>query len=253
MIDLYNLDCLQVLLDGPSNSIDLVVTSPPYDNLRDYNNSLSWDFENIAKELTRVLKPGGVIVWVVGDGVIEGSESGSSFKQALFFKSLGLNLHDTMIYQKTSTALTDKSRYQQAFEYMFIISKGAPKTFNLIEDRKNKWAGTKVHGSNRNVDGTTTKKVSNKLIKEYGRRLNIWEIPNPGIPGQIHPATFPLSLAEDHIKSWSVEGDVVLDPFMGSGTTGEAALSLKREFIGIEKVKEYFDISSNRLFKYKEK
>jgi len=194
-----------------------------------------------------VLKPGGVIVWVVGDAVEEGSETGSSFKQALYFIELGLNLHDTMIYQKTSTALTDKSRYQQSFEYMFVLSKGKPKTVNLIEDRPNKWAGTKVHGTNRAVDGSTIKKEGNKVIKDFGRRNNIWLISNPGKAGTEHPATFPLSLAHDHIISWSNPGDVVLDPFLGSGTTGIASVKLNRDFIGIEKEPRYFDIAKKRI------
>lgn len=99
-------DCVELMKEIPDDFIDLTVTSPPYDNLRDYNNEMTWNFEKfkeVAKELFRITKPGGVVVWVVGDATIKGSETGTSFRQALFFKDCGFNLHDTMIYKKTRT------------------------------------------------------------------------------------------------------------------------------------------------------
>lgn len=183
MINLYQGDCLNELKKLPDNSVDLILTSPPYDNLRTYNDSLEWNFEifsKIAVEINRVLKPGGVIVWIVNDATINGSETGTSFRQALFFKDqCGLNIHDTMIWAKdTFTAVGAlKSRYAQIFEYMFIFTKGYPSTFNPLKDRQNKEFGKKIHGTFRQKNGVT-KKISSlgKTIAEYGQRFNVWNI-----------------------------------------------------------------------------
>lgn len=246
---IYIGDCLEVLKDIADNSIDLVVTSPPYDNLRTYN-GYSFDFEGIAKELSRVLKPGGVIVWVVNDATINGSETGTSFKQALYFMSLGLNLHDTMIWNKGCFSAVGalQTRYAPVFEYMFIFNKGKLKTFNPIKDKPNKWAGdVRKHLMNRHKDGTTKPSKGYTLAK-FGQRYNIWEISPQRQRGKgNHPAPFPVQLALDHIHSWSNPGDMVLDPFLGSGTTGVAALQLKRNFIGIEISDEYAEIAKARI------
>jgi len=246
-------DCLERMKEIPDNSIDLVVTSPPYDNLRTYKDSLNWNFgifQKVANELKRVLKKGGVIVWVVGDATIKGSETGSSFKQALYFKEIGFNIHDTMIYLKDQLAFPDFNRYYNAFEYMFVFSKGKPNTFNAIKDRENKSYGRKITGKHRNADGSFSKRSrTGKTIQDkFGVRWNYWLMYNQkrGIETQ-HPAIFPDKLAHDHIISWSNEGDTVLDPFMGSGTTGKQAKILKRNFIGIECVKEYFRIAKQRI------
>lgn len=246
---LFNEDCATGLKRIEAESIDLVVTSPPYDNLRTYN-GFSFDFEKIAKELYRVIKPGGVIVWIVSDGVENGSETGTSFKQALFFKELGLNLHDTMIWKKDTSAFPESTRYNSIFEYMFVFSKGKPKTIHLIEDRKNLWSGTKVHGTFRNQDGSMSERSEKwKEIecKAYGSRFNVWEIPTEKNNKTGHPAVFPSSLAKDHIISWSNRGDTVLDPFSGSGTTAIEALNLDRKFIGFEISKEYYEKSLERI------
>lgn len=242
-------DCLEVLKDIADNSIDLVVTSPPYDNLRTYN-GYSFDFEGIARELTRTLKAGGIIVWVVNDATINGSETGTSFKQALYFISLGLNLHDTMIWVKPDIRPLTHNRYEQGFEYMFVLSKGKPRIFNGIKDNPNVCAGRKITGTWRDVDGTTKtlNGANRKIVADKGLRFNVWTIStNKGKKAYDHPATFPLRLALDHIQSWSNPGDTVLDPFLGSGTTGVAALQLKRSFIGIEISKEYAEIAKARI------
>ena len=246
-------DCIELIKTIPDNSIDMVLTSPPYDNLRTYNDSLNWNFEifqNVANELKRVLKKGGAIVWVVGDATVKGSETGSSFKQALYFKDIGLNIHDTMIYLKDQLAFPDFNRYYNAFEYMFIFSKGKPNTFNPIKDRKNKSFGRKITGKQRNADGSLSKRsrAGQTVQSEFGVRWNYWLIYNQkrGIETQ-HPAIFPDKLAHDHIISWSNEGDTVLDPFMGSGTTGKQSKLLNRKFIGIEKDNKYFEIAKERI------
>lgn len=235
----------------PNDSIDLVVTSPPYDNMRTCYNS-SFNFTEIATQLYRIVKPGGVVVWVVSDATVDGSESGTSFKQALGFKEIGFNLHDTMIWKKPSFTDTGslQVRYGNAFEYMFILSKGKPKTFNPIKDRKNINANTPLHGTVRNPDGSM-KKISGEgnIIGEYGQRFNVWELPpvTSCTEKTSHPAQFPVKLAQDHIISWSNEGDTVLDPFMGSGTTGVACKNTCRNFVGIEIEKEYFDMAEKRI------
>lgn len=243
-------DSLQILKTFPDKSIDLVVTSPPYDNLRTYN-GYTFNFEGIAEELYRVTKDGGVVVWVVGDATINGSETGTSFRQALYFKEIGFNLHDTMIWDKgTFTAVGALvGRYAPVFEYMFILSKRKPKTFLPIKDKPNKHGGTLAHGTIRQADGTTRRITTHnkKVIPLYGQRTNIWTIPNPGIKGNFHPAVFPIGLAVDHIISWSAPGDIILDPFAGSGTTCVAAKQESRNYIGIELSPEYCEIARKRV------
>ena len=253
MIELIHDDCLVALTKIEENSIDLTVTSPPYDNLRTYNgNNALWGehvWKAVIQDLFRVTKHGGVVVWVVGDATIKGSETGTSFRQALWAKECGFNLHDTMIWMKDTFTFPSPIRYHQCHEYMFIWSKGKPKTFNPLEDRKNKWAGTKVHGTSRDIDGTSFRKSNHNksLVKDFGCRFNVWEQPTEKSNRSSHPAPFPEKLAHDHILSWSNEGDTVLDPFMGSGTTGVAAKNLNRNFIGIELDEQYYDIATHRI------
>ena len=242
-------DCLEVMKDIPDRSIDMVLTSPPYDNLRTYNASLEWGehiWKPVIRELFRIVKDSGVVVWVVGDATIKGSETGTSFKQALYFKEVGFNLHDTMIYEKSTSPFPMHTRYNQLFEYMFIFTKLTQPTFNPIK------IPTKTGGLNRSKDGGyrmkdgTMKKAgfeTRKITKTMG---NVWRY-SVGGKKQIHPATFPEKLAHDHIVSWSNEGDTILDPFAGSGTVGKIAKQLNRNYILIEKVPEYIDIINKRL------
>jgi len=256
MIDLMQGDCLERMKEIPDGSVDLTVTSPPYDNLRSYNgNNDQWGeyvWKEVIKELHRVIKDGGVVVWVVGDATIKGSETGTSFRQALWAMECGFNLHDTMIYKKTGGGARGSNlAYWQNFEYMFVLSKGRPKSINLICDKPNVKAGSKDSGVNgRAKDGTKRfKKVGR--VAEYGRRENVWVIPagnNTSDDKTDHPAVFPEKLANDHIISWSNEGDVVLDPFMGSGTTGKMAVRNNRGFIGIELDPDYFKIAEERIY-----
>ena len=246
----HNEDCLDTMARMEDNFLDLTVTSPPYDNLRDYK-GYSFDFESIAKELYRVTKEGGVVVWIVGDATIKGSETGTSFKQALYFMECGFKLNDTMIWNKgTFTAVGAlKARYAPVFEYMLIFTKGKAKSFNPIKDRPNKWAGTNAHGTSRQKDGSTKRITTHnkKTIPNFGQRFNIWEIPNVGKKGAKHPAIFPEKLANDHIISWSNENDIVYDPFMGSGTTAKMAILNNRNYIGSEMSDEYCEITEQRI------
>lgn len=245
MNKIYNGECKKVMRSFKDESVDMTITSPPYDNLRTYK-GFDFDFEGIAKELYRITKQGGVLVWVVGDATVKGSETGTSFKQALFFKDLGFNLHDTMIYEKSQTPFGSNLCYLQAFEYMFVFSKGRPNALNLIRDRKNKRSGVEsVASSGLSVDGIKQERVR-KELKAYGRRKNIWRY---GVGGSKidHPAIFPLNLARDHILSWSNEGDIVFDPMCGSGTSCLAAKQLNRKYIGIDISAEYCAVSEQRL------
>lgn len=231
-------DCGVLLKDVPSESVDLTVTSPPYDNLREYE-GYSWDFDTVADELYRVTVRGGVLVWVVGDATVKGSETGTSFKHALGLMQRGFNLHDTMIYEKNSStfpARREGYRYTQIFEYMFVFSKGKPKTANLIADKANKWAGYKDF----------SKKLKNP-VPEFSPRTNIWKYTTSFGDKTNHPAVFPEALALDHIRTWTVEGDTVLDPFMGSGTTGKEAVLTGRNFIGFEISPNYFAGAKERI------
>jgi site-specific DNA-methyltransferase (adenine-specific) len=240
-------DCLGGVADG---SIDFVLTSPPYDDLRDYG-GFSFDFGGVARHLHRVLKPGGVIVWVVGDATVGGGETLTSFRQALYFQEIGLSVHDTMVYQKNNFSNPSRNRYHQVFEYMFVLSKGRPKTFNPIMDRKNVYAGSSTLGANtaRKRDGTFAEQ-RRRTIGEYGMRYNIWKGNTSGQENMCrhigHPATFPLWLARDHVASWTNEGDLVVDPFVGSGTTGVACAELNRGFIGIDVEPKYVAIAEER-------
>jgi site-specific DNA-methyltransferase (adenine-specific) len=258
----HNEDCLKTMNRMPDNFVDLTITSPPYDAAREYDklisgktnfNGYSFDFENIAKELYRITKVGGVVVWVVGDTTTKGSESGSSFRQALYFKEIGFNLFDTMIYQKLPRgAVGNNKGYWQTFEYMFILSKGNPKTTNLIIDRKNKTIADGHTSTKRLKDGSLVKTNKNNY-GEYGRRTNIWEYStgkNHSTKDEIafkHPAIMPELLVKDHIYTWSNENDLIYDPFMGSGTVAKMALLDKRSFIGSEISEEYCKIAEERI------
>jgi len=242
---------MKEIADG---SIDLTVTSPPYDNLRTYKNSLDWGehiWKPVLEDLFRVTKQGGVVVWVVGDATIKGSETGTSFRQALYAMECGFNLHDTMIY-KTNKPPMNARRYQSEFEYMFIFSKGRPSTFNGIRIQT-LHPNALNRGGNRSADGAKKKRTHENRTGSNKISGNIWYMPRSSKSGDAesrkHPATFPEQLATDHIISWSNEGDTVFDPFMGSGTTGKMAVLNGREFVGIEKVGDYFNIAQARIEK----
>lgn len=260
---IINEDSEKVLKDIPSNSIDLTVTSPPYDDIRDYkgynfNDSI---LNNIIAELFRITKSGGVVVWVVGDATINGSESGTSFRQALKFIEIGFKLHDTMIYEKNTSsfpARRDGNRYTQIFEYMFIFCKDKIKNVNLICDKPNKWAGHTNWGKNttRLKNGELQETTDIKPVPDFSPRNNIWKY-NVGKgfnskdkESHEHPAIFPEQLAEDHIISWSNEGDIVLDPFSGSGTTSKMAKKNNRKYIGIDISEDYCKLAEKILAKY---
>jgi len=262
---LYCGDCLEVLKNFPLEAIDLTISSPPYDNLRYYSMKNKkelkniWNFKKfkiVAKELYRITKKGGIVVWVVGDATINGSETGNSFRQALYFKDeCGFNLHDTMIYAKNGFNMPDKTRYWQCFEYMFILVKEKPRVINFIKDRLNKNVGekhNKMYKREKNGEITYRKGA---VIEKYTKRTNIWYYPsgyNLSTKDKIafkHPAIFPEALARDHIISWSNENDIILDSLCGSGTTLKMAERLNRRWVGIEISEEYCKIAKERILK----
>ena len=252
-VTIYLGDCREIIPELPK--VDLVLTSPPYDNLREYG-GYSFDFNTISRMLYEKTLEGGVLVWIVGDATMDGSETGTSFRQALRFMEVGYRLHDTMIYEKAGSAYPSgpsSNRYTQIFEFMFVLSKGPPRVANLIDDKKNRWAGSKHFGVNteRQKDGSL-KVGKNKPVKERGVRNNIWRIDvgfGYSASADIaykHPAIFPERLARDHIISWANSGDLVLDPFLGPGTTAYCAKKLNRKCIGIEIEEKYCEIAAKR-------
>lgn len=263
-IDIYNEDCRDTMqrMKEEGVKVDLTVTSCPYNNLRTYNHSSTWNFDifkEIAQLLYDVTADGGVVVWVVGDATINGSETGTSFKQALYFMECGFKLHDTMLFEKNSSSFPAKrtgNRYTQIFEYMFVFSKGKPKTAHLICDKENKWKNFTNWGKNTNYNknGELIQTNDIKPVPEFSPRNNIWKYTvGFNINEGKHPAVFPYQLAEDHILTWSNEGDLIFDPFTGSGTTASAALCNNRNFIGSEIDKTYFDFIPNNIQKRHER
>lgn len=254
---IINGNCIDVLKKLPEESIDLIVTSPPYDDLRDYKDNVEWNFEifkKVAKGIYRVMKQGGTVVWVVGDKTLNGNKSLTSYKQALFFQEIGFNVYDVIIYEKTGSGPPHSNRYFNSFEYMFVFTKGKPNVVNLLKDKPNKWAGFSTYGNvtRREKDGSLTDK-GKKQINSYGIRTNIWKYNNgKGFTTKDkiayeHPAIFPEKLVNDHILSWSNPGDIVLDPFGGSGTTAKVAEETNRRWIYIDAVSEYCNIARKRL------
>ena len=242
---IYNMDCLEGLKLLEDNSVDLTVTSPPYDDLRKYK-GYSFDFESIARELYRVTKDGGVVVWVVSDKTEKGSETLTSFKQALYFKEIGFLMYDTMIWRKPNPSVPTEGRYYNAFEYMFVFSKGKPKALNFICDKENKTYGSTYKSDSKMNPEIRKQSERSKTVGKYSRRHNVWDIPI-GSNKTKHPAVFPEQLANDHILTWSNEGDLILDPFVGSGTTPKMAKLNGRNYIGFDITKEYCDIAEERV------
>jgi len=253
---IYHSEAIVFMKQLPDNYVDLTISSPPYGTIRSYK-GYTFDFEGIARQLFRITKQGGVVVWVCADQTINGSESGDSFRQALYFKDVcGFNLHDTMIYQKFGCPFPETTRYYPQFEYMFVLSKNKPKSINLLKDRVNKQAGEKFDKStDRMPDGTTKPMSFNNtgripIVKEYGVRWNIWQYQGQTVAG--HPAPFPEQLAADHIVSWSNKGDLLFDPMMGSGTVAKMAIILNRNFIGCDISEEYVALAKERIKPYQQ-
>lgn len=248
---IYCENCLDTMARMADEFIDLTVTSPPYDGLREYKGYV-FEFDKIAKELFRVTKKGGVVVWVVADQTINGCESLTSFKQAIYFvEQCGFNLHDTMIYEIAGTGAKGSNlAYWQSFEYMFVLSKEYPKSVNRIKDVSNVNAGKRRGFSPKSASLGTRVDRDNVIAPLYSVRPNVWRFAVGQNDDTDHPAPFPEKLARDHIYSWSNEGDLVYDPFMGSGTTAKMAHIMKRPWIGSEISQEYVDIANKRLEKY---
>ena len=253
-------DCLEVMRDMPDGCVDLVLSSPPYGKLRNYKGALV-DIPQLVGELFRIVKPGGVVVWVVKDETINGSESLASFQQALQFRDVGFNMHDTMIYAKTGVNYPRQTRYHDSFEYMFVFSRGAPKTVHLIKDRINSTAGSSSSGRCRQNDDTQRLRAEtfHTNIRDVGIRSNVW-VYNTGWGHSStdkiafeHPAIFPEPLARDHIVSWTNEDDIVMDPMSGSGTTCKMAVRMGRHFIGIEINPDYCKIAEKRIQEERDK
>lgn len=250
---IYTEDCVDTMARMPDNFLDLTVTSPPYDSMREYGGNAEFDFPAVAAELFRVTKTGGVVVWVVADQTINGSETGTSFRQALGFMDAGFLLHDTMYYMKDGMPGNINKRYLGVIEYMFVFSKKtAPKTANLLKDVPA--LDFRIKGKlcrYRNKDGSQVRRRIS--LNAVTVRKNLWYYP-VGMGGTTsdllafeHPAIFPENLAADHIRTWSNAGELVYDPFGGSGTTAKMAHLLGRQWIMSERNPTYADIARRRL------
>jgi site-specific DNA-methyltransferase (adenine-specific) len=242
-------NCVDIMSGFPDDSIDLVVTSPPYDSLRSYQ-GYDFDYKLVADQLFRVIKPGGIVVWVIGDATVNGSETLTSFKHALYFKAIGFRVHDTMIWNKPNFSNPSSNRYHQIFEYMFVFSKGKPKTFNPIKDKVNKYSECFGRNTSRLPSGEMVERSKN-TIGSMGMRHNVWVMNTAGQENVCkslpHPAMFPDVLARDHIISWSNRGDLVLDPMCGSGTVAKCCKMLNRDYIGIDISEEYCKLAEESL------
>ena len=251
-ISIYHGDCVDVLSTLPK--ADLILTSPPYGTLRDYGGH-GFDWRRVVSAIVPALKPGGVIVWVVADQTIDGSESGESFRQALYFMDYGLRLHDTMIYERTGMTNPTPNRYHNMYSFMFIFSEGAPRTFNAIIDHPATSPGrTRSHAGFRTRSGLLPSRPGHYTQAAMTKRSNIWRIyagSNHSAPDFLaahqHPAIFPLALARDHISTWTNPGDLVIDPMCGSGTTLRAAKDLDRRAIGIDIHEPYCALAGQRM------
>ncbi len=256
---LFNENCVETMSRIDDCSVDMILTSPPYDDMREYDGNTFTEFETIAKEVYRIVKVGGVVVWVISDQTKNGDETGTSFKHALYFKETGFKLFDTMIYLKPPRGACGSNKtYWQSFEYMFVFSKGSPKTINLLMDRENKDERTGDTGTKRMFNGTR-KKIKRGGYGRLGRRTNVWEYKvgrghsSKDDIAYEHPAIFPEKLAEDHILSWSNECDLIYDPFMGSGTTAKMSILNGRRFIGSDMSQKYCAIAKKRITMYEKK
>jgi len=253
---IHNADCVEIMRNMKLCSVDLVVTSPPYDNLRTYEGTCNWtkkEWKRVIYWLKRIIKQGGVIVWIVNDKIVNGSRTGTAFQQAMYFKKLGFKHNDTMIWDKMgfSTMGNLKARYPNQYDFMFVFSRDkAPETFNMLKDRKTKHFTQKIHGYFRDKTGKLIKNCNHgQEIDRFGIRSNVWQESFKHSDRGEHPAPFPLAIAKAHVLSWSNKNDVVFDPFLGSGTTMEAALMTKRNFIGCEIVPKYFEMCKTRMDK----
>jgi site-specific DNA-methyltransferase (adenine-specific) len=269
---IYNESCLDTMQRLEDNSIDLVITSPPYDNMRKYGDGknyhqrlkdtgYSFEFEEIAKELTRTLKEGGVIMWNVQDQTIKGSRTGNSMRQALYFmEECGLFMHDHLIWYKTGTPFPSPYRYRNVWENMFVFSKGKPKHFDPILKRNKTGGDSRKRRRERDHNGELVMQEREVKIKEWGIDDNVWYVSNHFKSNdkkriENHPAIMPEELVRRHIQSWTNEGDIVYDPFSGSGTTSKVAAEMDRTYLGSEINKEYYEASIgilNESLKYKQ-
>lgn len=251
-IELLHTDCMDYMRELKADTFDFVVTSPPYDNLRDYGGHGEFTrevWEGVISQLFRVVKVGGVVCWIVNDQTVNGSETGTSFRQALYAMEVGFRLQDTIIWSKGACRFPDTTRYYDSFEYIFVWSKEAPQYFHPITDRRNKWGGTKFHGTDRGKDGSKNPSSGHNKrdIPDIGRRFNVWDIPNVGEAGKLHPATFPVNLAYDCIISWCPPDGMVFDPFLGSGSSAIAAYIGGFDFVGTEIDKAYYEDAVKRV------
>lgn len=252
--EVYCGDCVKLMKLLPDSTIDLVVTSPPYDKIRDYNGSIHFDLHKTGQEIFRVLKSGGIAVMVIQDQTKNFGKSLTSFKTIIdWCDNIGFKLFETIIYRKNgSEGVWWTKRFRVDHEYMPIFLKGKkPQYFNK-EPLKipSKHGGKVMTGSgSRKTNGETQKTVT-RAINFKKCRGTIWNYLMAGDKNPLkrkHPAVFPDKIPYDFIQCFCPEEGIVLDPFAGSGSTLVMAKKLRRSFIGFDIVPEYCELARERL------
>jgi site-specific DNA-methyltransferase (adenine-specific) len=248
-------DCVSEMATLPDNCIPLTVTSPPYDKLRRYGGQ-RWSFETfekVARQLFRLTMPGGVVLWVVQDGTVDGSLTGTSARQWLYFQQIGFDLNSVLILA-TRGWRSQTSRYANQFHFGFVLSKGRPRAFHPIRDRINSTAGQRLRCSRRSASGeAVTTYNGDRRLGLHGYRANVWFYDVGGGKStkdryaSRHEALMPEQMARDLIISWSRPGDLIFDPFCGAATTCKMALLSHRHYLGIEAHALYYRLALRRM------
>jgi DNA modification methylase len=237
----------------PDNCIDIVVTSPPYDRIRDYN-GFECNLHNIGEQLSRVLKDGGIIVMVIQDQTKDFGKSLTTFRTILdWCDNFNLKLFETVIYKKHGAeGAWWTKRFRVDHEYIPVFLKGKRPAYFTKEHLKipSKHAGKTMTGCATRLTNGSTLKSKKLKINPTKCRGTIWDYVTCGDGGKLkheHPATFPDKIPVDFIETFCPPGGIVLDPFMGSGTTALAALNLGRNFLGFDISNEYVSLANKRV------
>ena len=261
--DLYLGDCREVLEELPDNSVDLIFTSPPYADQRKKtyggvppDKYVEW-FLPISEQLLRVLKPTGSFVLNIKERVVNGERSTYVIELILEMRKQGwLWTEEYIWHKKNSYPGKWPNRFRDAWERLLHFTKN--KKFNMYQEAvmvpMGDWAKTRLKKLNEN----DKKRSESKAGSGFGKKVANWLARDKAYPTNVlhlatvcnnknHSAAFPESLPEWFIKLFTKEGDTVLDPFMGSGTTILVAKRMKRNSIGIEIIPEYYEMVKNKI------
>ena len=258
-----NADCLEALKLLPDNSVDLIITSPPYADQRvstyggvKPEKYVEW-FLPISKELLRVLKPDGTFVLNIKEKVVNGERSTYVMELIIEMKKQGwLWTEEFIWYKKNCFPGKWPNRFRDAWERLLQFNKS--KNFNMYQEEvmvpMGDWAKTRL----KNLSETDKRRDNSKVGSGFGKNVSKWVDRDKAYPTNVlnlatetgnksHSAVFPKSLPAWFIKLFTKPGDMVLDPFLGSGTTSMVAGELGRKSIGIEILPEYYELSINNF------